>query len=253
MRRVVGSAARLFSSCDLIGEEYRRIFGVEYTTLPTACGRIEPAPAPGARAPVALSYLGSVVSFARWTMLRRIGEALRDINAGQQRAILRIYTADRLDNGMVERLSIPGAVEFKGALNAAEVQQVIVESDILVHVESMDKVSRKLTRLSVSTKIPEYLASGRCILAVGPAEVASIRYIQDHEAGLVVTDLETLRGNLETLISGPELRRSYALNGLRLAQQRHDSRIVSDLLETTLRGVIVGKPGIACALETGSR
>jgi glycosyltransferase involved in cell wall biosynthesis len=154
---------------------------------------------------------------------------------------------------MVERLSIPGAVEFKGALNAAEVQQVIVESDILVHVESMDKVSRKLTRLSVSTKIPEYLASGRCILAVGPAEVASIRYIQDHEAGLVVTDLETLRGNLETLISGPELRRSYALNGLRLAQQRHDSRIVSDLLETTLRGVIVGKPGIACALETGSR
>ncbi|MCX6624335.1 MAG: hypothetical protein NTY38_25390, partial [Acidobacteria bacterium] len=151
---------------------------------------------------------------------------LRDINALQQRAILRVYTTERVDNTMVERLTIHEALEFRGGLDAAGVRQVIEESDILVHVESMNRVSRKLTRLSLSTKIPQYLASGRCILAVGPAEVASIRYIQDHEAGMVVTDLETLRGNFETLISDPELRQRYALNGLRLAQRRHDSKIV---------------------------
>ena len=252
MRRVVGSAARLFSTCDLMGEEYRQILGVEFTTLPTACGRIEPAPASDVNSPVELSYLGKV-SLGRWIMLRRIGEALRDINALEQRAILRIYTTEQLDRRMVERLSIPGALEFMGGLNAAEVSQVILKSDILVHVESMDKENRILTRLSLSTKIPEYLASGRCILAAGPAEVASIRYIQEHKAGMVVTDMGTLRGDLEALISNPELRRSYALNGLRLAHRRHDSKIVTGLLEAALHGVIASQMGAPFALAAEGR
>lgn len=247
MRRTVGSAARLFTTCDLMGEEYREIFGVDYTTLPTACSRIEPAPAPAARTPIELSYLGKV-SLGRWTTLRAIGEALRDINAQQRRAVLRIYTTERLDRGMVVRLTIPGAMEFMGGLSAAEVSKVISNSDILVHVESMDKVNRKLTRLSLSTKIPEYLASGKCILAAGPSEVASIRYIREHEAGMVVTDMDMLSRKLEMLISSPELRRSLALNGLRLARGRHDSKIVTDLLETTLRNAIAGEPSASPAL-----
>ncbi len=237
MRHVIGSAARLFSACDQMGEEYRRIFDVEYTTLATACGPIAPEPALDAGTPIELSYIGKV-SLGRWTTLERIGAALAEINARQQRAILRIYSILRLDSGMVKRLSIPGAMEFMGGLNAAEVRKVTAKSDILVHVESMDKVNRKLTRLSLSTKIPEYLASGRCIFVAGPLEVGSIRYIQDHEAGMVVTDMEALRENLETLISSADLRRQYALNALQLAHQKHDSKVVTDLLEADLRGAI---------------
>lgn len=239
MRRVVGSAARLFTACDQMSEEYQRIFGVEATTLPTACGPIAPEPALGASAPTELSYIGKV-SLGRWTTLRRIGEALGRINASQQRARLRIYSTERLNSRMVKRLTIPDAMEFMRGLSAVEVSRVIENSGILVHVESMDKVNRKLTRLSLSTKIPEYLASGRCIFAAGPAEVGSIRYIRDHEAGMVVTDMEALRENLETLISSPELRRRYALSGLRLAHQRHDAKVVGDLLEAALGGVAGG-------------
>ncbi|MGD0801877.1 MAG: hypothetical protein ABR906_11225, partial [Terracidiphilus sp.] len=60
MRRVVGSAAQIFPICDLMGEEYKRIFGVACTTLSTACGRIESTPASGDRSPVEISYLGKV-------------------------------------------------------------------------------------------------------------------------------------------------------------------------------------------------
>ncbi|MGC1460913.1 MAG: hypothetical protein WA802_01850 [Terracidiphilus sp.] len=252
VRHVLGSAARLFSACDLMGEEYRGMFGVDCTTLPTACGRIEPVPVWVARTPIELSYLGKV-SLGRWSTLRRIGEALHEINALGQRAVLRIYTTERLEDRMVERLSIPGALEFMGGLDAAEVSRVLVKSDILVHVESMDKENRRLTRLSLSTKIPEYLASGRCILAAGPAEVASIRYIREHDAGMVVTDMGSLRGELETLISSPELRRNFALNSVRLARQRHDSRIVTNLLETTLRDAISNKTRASVAVAAAGR
>jgi len=239
MRRVVGSAARLFTACDQMSEEYQRIFNVESTTLPTACGPIAREPASSASTPVELSYIGKV-SLGRWTTLRGIGEALAEINAPQQRARLRIYSTERLNRRMLKGLSIPGVMEFMGGLSAVEVGQVIRKSDILVHVESMDKVNRKLTRLSLSTKIPEYLASGRCIFVAGPPEVGSIRYIQDHEAGMVVTDMDALRENLDTLISNPELRWCHALNGLRLAHQRHDATVVGDLLEAALCGVVGG-------------
>ncbi|MDR3797041.1 MAG: glycosyltransferase [Terracidiphilus sp.] len=237
MHRVVGSAARLFTACDQMSEEYQRIFNVESTTLPTACGPIAPEPVLGAGTPVELSYIGKV-SLGRWTTLRKIGEALAEINAPQQRARLRIYSTERLNRRMLKRLSIPGAMEFMGGLSALEVRRVIERSDILVHVESMDKVNRKLTRLSLSTKIPEYLASGRCIFVAGPAEVGSIRYVQDHEAGVVVTDMEALRENLKALIANPELRRRHALNGLRLAHQRHDAKVIGDLLDAALGGVV---------------
>jgi hypothetical protein len=154
---------------------------------------------------------------------------------------------------MVERLTIPGSMEFKGCLNAAEVEQVIGQSDILVHVESMDRLSRRLTRLSVSTKIPQYLASGKCLLAVGPPEVASMRYVRDHEAAMVITDLKTLRGALEELILSPELRQRYAVNSLRLAHQRHESKILTDLLVSTLRGVMAAKPDTGSSLAAAHR
>jgi len=59
--------------------------------------------------------------------------------------------------------------------------------------------------------------------------------------------MAALRENLETLISNPELRRRYALNGLRLAHQRHDAKVVSDLLESSLRDVI-GAPSVLAAI-----
>ena len=60
------------------------------------------------------------------------------------------------------------------------------KADILLHVESNDLQYRSLTRLSVSTKIPEYLISGRLLLAFGPAEVASIKLLSDHNVGCVI-------------------------------------------------------------------
>jgi hypothetical protein len=70
---------------------------------------------------------------------------------------------------------------------------------------------------------------------------------------MVVTDMGTLRGDLEALISNPELRRSYALNGLRLAHRRHDSKIVTGLLEAALHGVIASQMGAPFALAAEGR
>ena len=51
------------------------------------------------------------------------------------------------------------------------------------------------------------------------------------------------------VISNPELRRRYALKALRLAHQRHDAKVVGELLEAALGGVVGGTvPSVLAAV-----
>ena len=59
-------------------------------------------------------------------------------------------------------------------------------ADVLVHVESDDPEVLQNTRLSVSTKIPEYLSSGRLVLGFGPLNVASLALLKKYSLGVVV-------------------------------------------------------------------
>jgi hypothetical protein len=105
------------------------------------------------------------------------------------------------------------------------VRRIQLESNVLVHAESFDESTRLYTRLSLSTKIPQYLMAGRCVLAYGPAELASIRYVVETGAGLAVSteNVDKLAGELEKLISSPALRQAYAERARRAALDRHDA------------------------------
>lgn len=60
------------------------------------------------------------------------------------------------------------------------------------------------TRVSVSTRIADYLGVRKCILAIGSKEQASIDHIKD--ATYVVDSLDSLRDKVTNLISDAVLR-----------------------------------------------
>ena len=68
---------------------------------------------------------------------------------------------------------------WKGKIDNKHVRQEQLKADILLHVEAFDEKSKKSTRLSISTKIFEYLYSGKIILGYGPADVASMEYLEE--------------------------------------------------------------------------
>jgi glycosyltransferase involved in cell wall biosynthesis len=81
-------------------------------------------------------------------------------------------------------------------------------------------------RLSISTKIPQYLAAGRPVLCYGPSALASNRYFVDHRAGLVVgeQDPKALAAAATQLAMDRELRRRLGENGRKVAVEHHDAR-----------------------------
>ncbi|MBK6762529.1 MAG: hypothetical protein IPG68_04290 [Micrococcales bacterium] len=79
-------------------------------------------------------------------------------------------------------------IQHAGSLSPRAVPTELGSACALLFVEAADPATLSYTRLSVSGKVPEYLLSGRPVLAVGPPEQASIRELRKSSLTTVVND-----------------------------------------------------------------
>lgn len=136
---------------------------------------------------IIISYFGGL-HLERWLMIAEIGRMIQNINQSsdyKKSIVLRVYTSSEITHE-IEVAFGNDKIEVLPAIYGEYLLKEMSASSFLLHVESDDKYYRSLTRLSVSTKIPEYLLSSRCILAYGPSEVASMKLIADNDLGYVI-------------------------------------------------------------------
>jgi hypothetical protein len=174
--------------------------------------------------PVRFIYIGGLTP-ERWVPLRQIGEALLDLRSEGVNGELLVYTfpADIQKYGL--NLTLEPVMRVMGTATPDNVVQLQHEADVLVHVESFHPVYHKWTALSLSTKIPQYLMAGACILAYGPGDVASMRHLSDSNVALTVgkEDPATLRFALMRLIKDEGFRQSLGKKAQEFAVEQHEA------------------------------
>jgi hypothetical protein len=75
---------------------------------------------------------------------------------------------------------------FKDFIEFKFISDFQKKSDILLHVESFDKkISVSMTKFSISTKIFQYVASGRPIFSLAPSNLASIEFLRFHDLSII--------------------------------------------------------------------
>ena len=111
--------------------------------------------------------------------------------------------------------------------------RVLGTARYVLHVESFEARFKERTRYSLSTKIGESLASGACLIAYGPSDIASIEYLSEHSAGIVLSDLRELSKLLTDGGDGSVVL-SRIENSLTLAQDSHDATRNRELLQKVL-------------------
>lgn len=232
--RVVKQCDNMFVASPKMKREYDRIFGVNSTFIAKSIDFDENSfTITDPHAPIRMVYMGQVI-YGRIYSLIAIAETLKKINSDGVKLQLSIYTNNQISEDLKLRLLVDGSVFLKDPVPYTEVQKVIAENDIVVFVESFDPRFCKLARLSFSTKISDYLASGKCILAVGPEDSAPIEYFQEEDAALVATKMEAVEEQMLKL-SNEIVVREYAQKAKECALRNHDRKEMDGIIYTKLQ------------------
>lgn len=180
---------------------------------------------------IVMVYTGGL-HFHRDITLSLLAEAIRkyNLNSNKRKAFLSIYSTATPSKRMFQKLNIDGASKFCGGLDSDSVKDVLNNCDLPVHVESFSRKAIASTRLSVSTKISEYLSLGKCILAIGPEEIASMKYLAD--SAYCITDKSLIYRNLELLLNDEVLQNEYAKKSTNKYMNYHNKEVATnDFLE----------------------
>lgn len=227
VRRAAQSAMLNYCITEEQAQEYSRTLGVSCQVLQKGADFDVPPDDTGCYAmgadvsaacrPLHLVYTGNVSS-GRWRALLEIGRSLEDV---MDDAVLDVYTLSQLSPWVVRRLSSSRCIRLREGVASEQIHEIQRSADILVHVESLRYRERLETRLSFSTKIVDYLSRGRCILAVGWSESASIAYLQRNRLALVASSGSEIRAHLDAVQRNPELLRDFGKRAWEHGRRNH--------------------------------
>lgn len=218
-------------------EEYDRIFGVDSVVMTKGIDfeQFEPYQVGN---PIKLVYTGKLI-IGRWKSLAAIAETFQKINRNGVRITLDIYTTDSLTDEQNKLLNRNGC-SVKGALTLEQVKIVQKEADTLVFVESLEEKFKNTARLSFSTKITDYLRSGKCIFAIGDKDIAPIDYFSRYDSAITATTYEEIQDKLTELVNVPDMVLEYAKKAYACGVEHHergrmDSVLIHTIEQATLK------------------
>lgn len=226
IRKTVGCAQKLYTISDMQKNEYTHTFGKECSLLYKSADFTQTPGVYEPGRPYKIVYTGNLSS-GRWKTVAELAKAIREINRGDKLFELDIYSLTKLSKKQENAVAIPGASRFLGPLEGRLVAGVQGGADILLHCESFRLKDKYEVRLSFSTKIVDYLKTGKCIMAIGPADVASMRYLADNNAALVINDTKKIPDLLANIANNPSVLSEYGKNAWKCGRENHSRETVN--------------------------
>lgn len=232
VKRLVGKCDTVFAICPKMKCELDAEFGINSVLLTKPIYQFNEVRSTIPHYPIKILYTGKLI-YGRDETIAHIVDAIKEVNKGEQKVLLQLYTNTELTPLMRERICVDGCCEIKGFVPQSEVIKIQKEADVLLYVESLS--DENLTaRLSFSTKMTDYLSSGSCIWAVGNADLAPLEYLKLEDTGIVSTDEESIRMALQQIIKSPESLRKYAQNAQQCGRKNHNAESIKQVFRKTI-------------------
>lgn len=186
--------------------------------------------------PIRLVYTGNLL-YGRWKTLSLIAKTLHKINNSHPSFTLAIYTQYLTNKRIQKAMNLEGTSHLFSKIPFNEVQDVLRNADIVLHVESFDLRQTKVTRFSFSTKIVDCMESGSCLLAIGPIENTSIEYLKDSKSAVVTTNPEEIEQLFLSLQNNPDTILYYAKKMNNFANLNHNLSIIKEMIKNDLEEI----------------
>jgi len=228
MKKTVGGSDLFITISDPMKNEYKRLFGKDSMICVNMTDSIKDTSITNEEETVFTMVYAGGLHYKRYLTLSLLAGAIKRFNDDQdstQKAYLKIYSTQAPGRSVLKKIEIEGASEFCGGLYPKELVRVLNQSSALVFAESFDKRSVDATRLSISTKIPEYLSLGKPIIAIGPEGIASMKYLDD--CALCIIDKGDISEKITEVLKDSGLRDELSTKALLKFNSNHIKEIVS--------------------------
>jgi len=234
-RKAIRIAKRIFVIGEIMADEYSKKYGGVYTVLMNMMeiGPLRPKSFDhrDKNKNIELISIGNL-GLKRWRSLLHIGQCLSKLRKYGLCGKLTIYTSVPPQRRILKILSTQSSIQYRGSIesNGNTLAALLKNADVLVHVDGFSRESRHIARLSLSTKIPEYFAAGRCVLAYGPEDIGSIQYLKKYDAALVACNKDELMAKLKAVLEDSDLRTEMGARAYNMAQTKHERINIVDYL-----------------------
>lgn len=238
VKKLIKAADKLYVISPMQKEECDRLFGTNSEILTrfideNGIDKSEQKP----HDPIRMIYTGKLGN-GRDEAIKRVAEAVADINgtAGRERITFSIYSGDTPVKKYREYYD-RGSNKFCGSVASDKISVLQKESDICLFAESLNRKHRYSARLSFSTKLTDYLSSGKCIFAVGDRGIAPIDYLIREACAVVVTDYDDIKPALLRLCDDRELIAEYGKRAISCGLKNHRKDEVLTNFKSAMCGV----------------
>lgn len=119
---------------------------------------------------------------------------------------------------------------FSAYINYENLPILFSSVDLLLLPYDFHGKSYEFIRLSMPTKVTEYMASGTPILIVAPSQTALSKYAMNFGWAHVVSEIDkgVLKQELYKLINNIGLREKYGQQALKIVREKHEIKIVQE-------------------------
>jgi len=236
VRRSASRTAAVITICDKMSDAYRTLFDKPMYTAYTGYSTKNELAVDGK----GIVYLGNLAC-GRSHSLIEIGQALKRISERIEEPLyLDVYSGENRPE-VLQEMTTANGIRFWGAVDTAEVKNIITKCRLAIHTESFIPEHKQTVMYSISTKIADLLASGRCIFAYGPGEVASMEYLRENQAACVVNDPALLEKELEDILNNGKRRKEIVASAQILSERNHNMKMVQQQIKKIINDSCVRK------------
>jgi glycosyltransferase involved in cell wall biosynthesis len=232
LRSLISRAASLLVVSDAMAAEYEARYGRTFLPVhnPVDLQRWDALAAAYGDEPdrppndcLRVVYAGKVNSDTSGSLLD-VAEVISDMSSHGQRISLRVNTPDT-GAPAVTRMAACRGVVVAPAGEYCRVPSLMKAADVLLLPLDFDERSVRSMRLSMSTKVSEYLASGRPVLTYAPRGSAVAEYARTGGWSLLVDERDpaAIRRALNLLMEDRALRREMGSRARQVAAESHDA------------------------------
>ncbi|MBQ9427953.1 MAG: hypothetical protein IJU41_00260 [Clostridia bacterium] len=237
LKRLSKCTDRFWAISPKTKREADAFFGIDSVLLTKPADLPQSAPVAAAlpEPPLKIVYTGNL-AIGRTATILSVSKALDRINEKSKRMELFVYTPTALQPEEADKIG--NAVHVLSPVSIEEVAAVQQAADILLFVEDIDGPLCKKARLSFSTKITDYLKSGKCIVAIGNADTAPMEYFAQTGAAICVTETEAITSALRMIADEPALLAEYAARAYACAKENHDGAKIRQTVRDTISSLV---------------